>query len=729
MFNKLKAAVLALFAITAFASDTNGKPTLTEEQRKKLADTFGEAFASKFVENLAKEASGQPIDNATSEAMVADLQDQLKKSSLAQVTLAEENKMLKDKADAQAAEKARIATELSQANATVSSQKEAIEALSKKPEPEPNGKAGSVATDHNGWTPTGKDTHLFGENHSFLAIDSSRPYNMRAYAAMAARYGIQVSGVREAESLDYSQLKSDLGDYYRIRKQDRIQSFLQELPSLTKIFNLESGYQDQAVLVNLFLTDEFSQADSTSLGSSFDSMVKGGYKFEPEVITMYDVMFVHKFSAMKELEKGWIGYLNREGSSTMKWSFIEYILVETAKKLKNEQEIRRIRGIRKNPTVNVSGTSLGAANGLLKFIKNQIAAFKVKAFSMGEWNSGNIANHIYTGTQMVPEVLRDSGRIILYMSTDALSMYHKNLETLYGMNQDYAANIQYVKEYPSVKIVAIPGMAPSKRMVWTLENNFALFEDKPGEMLNFQLEQQDWTLKVWSNWRESFWAYLTGKKYASAAEMPSDYSTQLIFCNDVDEPADYYVAMEKDDTTPSVANHSSLVSVANTESKAITGIDDCAVEQEVRLKRGVGTYGITIAASGNFSLITAAWNPAVGDTIILKKRADGKFIELNRTTATSDATAFAADDATPSVAGNSVFITDANTQATAITTLDNAATGVVYTIHGAGSTNASTIANSGNFVLTAAMTLSAGAYIKLQKSSVNGKFYEISRSA
>lgn len=729
MFTKLKAAVLALFAITAFASDPNGKPTLTEEQRKKLADTFGEAFASKFVENLTKESNGQSIDQATSDAMVADLQAQVQKSVSAQATLQEENAKLLGQVTAAAEEKKKLAKDLETANATVNSQKEAITVLSSKAEGDPKPGAAEGSPEPKAWSPNGTDTHLFGENHSFLAIDSTRPYNMRAYASLAARHGIQVNGVREASSLDYSTLRSDLGDYYRVRKQDRIQSFLQELPSLTKIFNLESNYQDQAVLVNLFLTDEFSQADSTSLGSSFDSVVKGGYKFEPEVLTMYDVMFAHKFTALKELEKSWIGYLNREGSSTMKWSFIEYILVETAKKLKNEQEIRRIRGIRKNPTVNVAGVSLQASNGLLKFIKNQIAAFKVKAFSMGEWTGGTIANYIYNATQLVPQVLRDSGRMVLYMSTDALSMYHKNLESLYGLNQDYKSNIQYVKEYPSVKIIAIPGMAPSKRMIWTIEGNICLFEDKPGEMLNFQLEQQDWTLKVWSNWRESVWAYLTGRKYASAAEMPDDYSTQLIFCNDVDEPADYYIAMEKDDVTPSVANHSSLVSVANTESKAITGIDDCAIGQEVRLKRGVGTYGITIAKSGNFSIISAAWNPAVGDTIILKKRSDGKFIELNRTSATTDAIALDADDATPSVTGGSVFITNGNSQATAITTFDNAVTGVVYTIHGAGTTNASTIANSGNFVLTAAMTLSAGTYIKLQKSSVDSKFYEIERSA
>ena len=220
---------------------------------------------------------------------------------------------------------------------------------------------------------------------------------------------------------------------------------------------------------------------------------------------------------------------------------------------------------------------------------------------------------------------------------------------------------------------------------------------------------------------------MVGKKHASAAAIPTDYSTQMIFLNDVDYPVDFYVPMTADDATPSVSRHSSLVSVANAAATAITGIDDVAVGQEVRLKCGSATNAPSIAASGVFSLLTAAWAPAVDDVLILKKRSDGKFIELARITATSSLAAFAADDTTPSVSGGIEFITDANTAATAITTFDDAETEVVYTIHGKGTTNASTIANSGNFSLTAAITLSAGVWIKLQKSAVNGKFYEIQR--
>ena len=705
---KLWASVLLLLGIQAF-DESEGVKTLTAEQKQKLSETFGEAFATKFAEDLSRESKGQAEDKTNAEAVAGF------KTTISALE-AEKTKL--------EGEKTALLGEKQKLEATATTLRETITTLSAKPEPpapaKPAGSSeGAEAIDEK------NDKFLFGQQLPFMAIDDAHPYNKRAYAALMARHGILIPTVN-ATSLDYSTLKTDLGDYYRVRKQDRIQSFLMKLPSIESIFRLESGYQDQAALVNMFLTDEFSQADSTTI-SAFDNVVKGGYKFEAEIITMWDVMFAHKFTGLKELEKNWLGYLNREGSDTMKWSFIEYILAETGKKLHNEREMRRLNGKRINPVANVPGTAMGASNGLRTFLKLQITAFKIRPFVLGEWTPTTISEYVRNATSMVPAVVRDSGMLELYMSTDALTAYHKNNETLYGVNQDYKGAINFVKEYPNIKIVPVPNMNESKRMVWTIKGNISLFEDKPGEMYNFNIEQQDWSLKVWSNWKESVWAYLVGRKYASLAAMPDDYSTQLIFCNDVDEPANYFIPMAADDTTPSVLAHTSLVSVANSAATAITNIDDCAVGQEVRLKCGNATNAITIAASGNFSLLTAAWNPAVGDVLTLKKRADGKFIELKRETASSIAHQFDADDTTPDVAAGDTFITHANTTATAITQLDNSITGRVYTIYGAGTTNASTIANSGNFVLTAAMTLSAGTFIKLQKSAVNSKYYEISR--
>jgi hypothetical protein len=169
-----------------------------------------------------------------------------------------------------------------------------------------------------------------------------------------------------------------------------------------------------------------------------------------------------------------------------------------------------------------------------------------------------------------------------------------------------------------------------------------------------------------------------------------------------------------------------LVSVANTALTTITNIDDAEVGKLITLKCGSDAYGIKIAKSGNFSTIASEWAPGVGDVIVLFKRADGKFMEYSRTAATPNTLTFDADDTTPSVEGGNYFTINTNTVATAITKLDDAVEGQTYTIYGAGTTHASTIANSGNFTLTDAMTLSAGKEIVLL-AAPSGKFVEISR--
>lgn len=89
-------------------------------------------------------------------------------------------------------------------------------------------------------------------------------------------------------------------------------------------------------------------------------------------------------------------------------------------------------------------------------------------------------------------------------------------------------------------------------------------------------------------------------------------------------------------------------------------------------------------------------------------------------------TVILADETVPDVEDGSFFVTSANTAATAITDLDNASVGSTIILAGGSSTNASTIANTGNFSLTAAMTLTTGAYIQLYVRGAHD-FVELSR--
>lgn len=722
-FKSFAATILAILGLNEWALNEQGVKIVTDEERDKLKSMgFSDKFLTGFTNALAKdfEEEAEPqtepegVQLATLRGLLSQTATQLAQTQQDLATLQAIN----------TTDKAVIA----QKSKEIATLQEKVKTLSEAAENDPGKgaqhQAGAQAQAFN----LDDDQQLAGIAGEMYSMESA--YNQRARAALLARRGIMLSAPA-ASSTDYSRLQNDLGAFYRIPWQERLQSLLFNLPTIESIFPLESGYQDLATLVNVWL-GEFSQADNTA--SDFDNVVKGGYEFDNETLRMYSVMFAHKFTNLKELERTWIGSLNLEGSQPIKWSFIEYLLSETAKKLHNEREQRRVNGVRKDPDLNEPGKAMEAADGLYEFIRKKVDGFvdvnngntvyQIKPFVLGTLSVANIGEKIYQATSQIPAEIRDSGQLRLYMPSHMIVWYHKYNEAHYGTNQDYKADIMYVKEYPSVLIKAVPNADNHHRLIWTLEGNIKTFEHMAGEMTRFSIEQQDWTLKVWANWKESIWARAVGYKYTDPTAM--DGTRQLIWCNEYDRPDNYFVTAEPD-TNPDAKLHTSIVTVANTSKLSITDITNAAEGKIITLKCGSTDKGVQIAASGKFSLLASAWDPAVGDWIKLMKRSDGKFIEVARNTAaTSDALAFTADDTTPSVDGATVFVTDVNTEATAITALDDAVVGVIYTIHGAGSTYASTIANSGNFVLTAAMTLSEGHFIKLVKAE-DGKFYEVAR--
>lgn len=714
-FQTFAPILMALLGINAFSKNDEGVSALTEEQKESLVkEGYESDFLSQFNAALAvdfAEAEGSTA-GGTQQTQSPDL------STLKQVSLdliAAQKRVAEMEKDSKSTKE-----QLKQAQDDVTRLNGEVLKLSGKAEDDPGNGSQAVNNNQNGEKPMNlNDTKQLGGFEGAMWGLEDRPYNQRAKAALLQKQGIMY-GAPVQTSTDFTKLAADLGEFYRTRRSDAIESYVRELPSVTNIFPLESNVTDREIITNLFL-GEFSQADNSN--SDFEQVVKGKYEIQPEEIRMYDVMFAHKFSDLKKLEKSWIGYLAKDSSSN-KMSFVEYLLRETAKVLNNEQQNRRIRGIRKEPELNVPGDYLSASTGLYRFVHEKINNFQIKTTPLGEITQANIGEKVFEFVKSIPQNLIDSGMFVLYMPAGMITEYHKYNESHYGTNQDYKADIMFVKEYPSVKILPVPYAGNHRRLIATLEGNLKTFEFVPGEMLRFEFTPDVWAIKVTSQWKEGFAAPLVGKKFDRAADQ--DYDHQFIFASDMDLSATEFTPFAKDVTTPSALFHTALVSVANSELKTITTIKDATVGQLITIKEGSDNYGIKILKSGDFSEISADWVPAIGDSITVFKRADGKFIEYTRATEASSVGAFANDDATPSVSGATQWQTGANTQATAITTFDNAVVGNTYTIYGNGSTNASTIANAGNFKLTAAMTLSTGKYIKLI-ALAGGKFAEVER--
>lgn len=707
------AIFLAILGMESFSKNDAGVLALNDEQLKALkAEGYSDSFLAKFNTALGNNfAKGDATATSTEEATtVVDMQT-LRETALALSQTQEQLEALNADKTALASEKAALQTKITGLQADV-------QRLSNEKETDP-GAGSQQAHTMNIEFNAMDDKQLGGMQGAHWSLE--RPYNQRARAAMLAKQGLQIA-VPSASSTDFSQLQVDLGEFYRQGQDKAIASMVAALPGVSNIFPTESGIIDREVITNLFM-GEFSQSDNS--GSDFSKVVKGKYEILPEEVRMYDVMLAHEFKDLKKVEKTWIaGLLKSDGSSSIKMSFIQYLLTETAKVLNNEKNRRAVQGRRKDPIVDVPGLAMEASDGVYAWLDKKIINNQVKTFELGEITAANIGEKIYEGTKSIPQELIDTGMLALYLPTTMVVEYHKYNETHYALNQDYKADIMYVKEYPQVKIVPVPNPGAHRRLIWSFENNLKTLENVPGEMLNFRVIVKEWSVSVVSQWKEGFGAPLVGKKFERVQDM--DYLHQFVFASDKDLASSTFLNMEQDTTTPSALFHSSLVSVANTALKTITNVTDVAVGGIITLKNGSDTYGIQIINSGNFSLLATAWTPSVGDTITLVKRADGKFIELSRSSVSTSILEFAADDTTPSVANGVEFVTNVNTTATAITTFDDAVVGKTYVINGAGSTNASTIANAGNFTLTAAMTLSAGKQITLI-ALAGGKFAEISR--
>ena len=80
-------------------------------------------------------------------------------------------------------------------------------------------------------------------------------------------------------------------------------------------------------------------------------------------------MIKYKFEDLIALEKQYIGYLNKEGSDVMKWTFIEWLLVYIYKAMFNEQVRRRVVGVLVPVQEGVDNPAMFAADGVLRAIE------------------------------------------------------------------------------------------------------------------------------------------------------------------------------------------------------------------------------------------------------------------------------------------------------------------------------------------------------------------------
>jgi len=434
----------------------------------------------------------------------------------------------------------------------------------------------------------------------------------------------------------------DLGTQFTVRRQDAIIARVLSTVKMTDFFPVRYGIQDNDVIFNSFF-DEVSQAWQPG------AVYKGGMKIENERGYVDDLMIKMTWGPMKELERKYIAYLNTSGSDPIKWNMVEYQMLNSLLEAQREQNIRRMRGVYVAPESGVAASYLTGSTGILYRLIDYVHSNKLLLT-----DDADKTFRAYTESTMlavvqlfVAEVRSHMGEDetldgkVLYLNERHKSWWLKCIRTQFHLDTDFAGVQSYANIVPDtdIRIIWLPYLGSLPFMMMQEPGNLQFLEYLPGEMMGINMEQQMEMVRAWSTWKEGTAAAFLGRKFASKADLIANaFQWQQIFLN---KPA---VSLAKDAVKADGDNGFWFETVANdgtttgegaqavTTAPALTDIEHAKTGVAYIIECGSTTNATTIAKSGKFSEISAAWTPsAAGDYIMVVLNAAGtKFLELER---------------------------------------------------------------------------------------------------
>lgn len=418
-----------------------------------------------------------------------------------------------------------------------------------------------------------------------------------------------------------------VGDQFVIRRQDALIARVLKKRDLTQYFPVRYGIQDHDLVFNAFF-DEVSQAYQEG------EVWKGGMKIENEMGHVDDAMIKMKFGPMKKLERMYIGYLNKEGSDPIKWSMIEFAILNSLETAQVEQNKRRMRGIYVKPETGVPSHFLNSGTGIIYTLIRYAHENKLLLHDDEAYRS-------YTETTMLDAVKEyikdvessctedmDLDSHVLYLNKMHRSWWLENCRTKYGKDTDFTGPDSYANVVPdtTVHIVWLPYLGQLPLIFMDVPGNIQFLEYIAGEMMALKAKEDMEMVKTWSTWKEGCAAAFVGRRLKTREELvANEYEFQQIFMN---KPS---VTADADATTMDAKAGFWFETAENTKATVITDITGAKKGVGYIIECGSTTNASTIAKAGKFADITKAYTPTkAGDYIMVILNAAGNFRELER---------------------------------------------------------------------------------------------------
>lgn len=428
-----------------------------------------------------------------------------------------------------------------------------------------------------------------------------------------------------AEGVSIGISSESLGNQYLTRRTDLLIARLAEIRNVYDIFPRRFGVQDREAMINAFFGD-FSQAYQKG------GIWKGNVELHPEICYVDDAMFKTLFNSMKEIERQYIGYLNTEGSDPIKWTMIEWAMLNISTKLIEEQNQRKILGIYVKPESGKPGHTLNAGTGvyytLLRYYnEGKIALVDDSAFS-GYTSGSTMVACVTNFLLYLSERVADLDKYEVILNANHRAMWKAGIREIYGKDTDFTGpQGDFVPDHQN-RIRWCP-YGKTLPFIWVQKpGNIQSIELTAGEMHAVQFDSDMEDVKAWSTWKEGTSATYAGKPFKTKAERAEHgFEDQEIFCN---KPCITLAADAEAVAVSGDIRH--YVTGENTAAKAITDLTGAKPGVAYMIEVGDEAYPQTIAKADKFADLTEAFTPTKkGDYLMVILNADGdKFLELER---------------------------------------------------------------------------------------------------
>jgi len=415
-----------------------------------------------------------------------------------------------------------------------------------------------------------------------------------------------------------------VGDQFIVLRQDALIARVLQLRDMTQFFPVAYGYQDRGLVFNAFF-DEVSQAYQAG------EVFKGGMKIENHMGYVDDAMIKMEWGPMKELERKYIGYLNKEGSDPIKWTMIEYQLLNTLSTAQVEQNKRRMRGIYVKSEKGVAGSYLNAGTGILYTLLRYVHQYDIKPHTDEDYRSYTQATMLAAVQEFIADVRSsvtedmDIDQHCIYLNKNHQAWWIKNVRTTYGKDTDFSGPMGALNVVPdsTVRIIWLPYLGQLPFMMLHQPGNIQFLEFVPGEMLSMKMQEQMEQVRAWSTWKEGCSASFTGRRFDTKKAMDNNaWEWQQIFIN-------LFAGTITDKVD--AANGFWQVTGTTTTQDTYTDIANAKAGVAYCIEAGVSDHLPKIAKSGKFANLSAAFTAtAVGDYIMVILANDGTFRELER---------------------------------------------------------------------------------------------------